>query len=417
MTTVQQPPSSHRRVLDDFPAFGALEGLTFLDTGSVVAEPFACELAAEAGAQVIRLSLPAPDVVETWPEWLRRGLERESTFWSQEDRNKLDVVFDFGKPGAKEVFGRILERVDIWMESSRPGTYAEHYGITDEWAHSINPKLVIVHVSGFGQTGDPNVYERASYDLIGQAYSGFMSENGDPDGPPMKVSPYTNDYITALFSLWSSLAAYISAERTGRGQSIDVAQYECQFKLLASSVMDYTMLGEVHQRAGNFDPIGWHPYGVYPTKDGYIAIGAVGGPFLRMKKVVPGLDQDKYQTLEDQATYGQEIKEIVEGWLSGITSDEVDRILTDNKVPCSKVMTMPDIAESRHYQLRDMLIEWDDEVVGTVKGVGLVPKFAETPSRVWRGAPRRGQDTDAVLAWAGYDADGIQALRRDGVVA
>lgn len=404
------------KVLEDFPAFGSLEGLTFLDTGSVVAEPFACELAAEAGAQVIRLSLPSIDVVEGWPECFHKGTRIESTWWAQEDRNKLDVVFDFTKPGAKEVFGALLKRADIWMESSRPGTYSEHLGITDDWALEQNPRLVIVHISGFGQYGDPSVYKRASYDLIGQAFSGFLNENGQPDGPPMKVSPYINDYVTALFGLWSGLAAYIAVQRTGKGQVVDVAQYECQFKLLATNLMDYLMLGHLHPRSGNYDPSGVHPYGVYPTKDGYIAIGAAGGPFLRLKKVVPGLDQDKFQTVMDQIAHSEEIRDVLLAWLAEKTADEADALLTANGVPCSKVMTIEDITTNDHYRARDMIVEWEDEVGGSVKGTGLVPKFSGTPSRIWRGAPSRGQDTDAVLAWAGFDAAQVQALRASGVV-
>jgi crotonobetainyl-CoA:carnitine CoA-transferase CaiB-like acyl-CoA transferase len=161
-----------KKVHEAFPAFGALEGLTVIDTGSVVAAPFACELAAEAGAQVIRLSLPAPDVLELSPYRLERGDVSVSTWWAQENRNKLNMVFDFTGPDAREVFGELLQRADIWIESSRPGTYPDHLGITDEWAHGINPRLVIVHISGFGQDGDPATFPRASYDVIGQAFSG-----------------------------------------------------------------------------------------------------------------------------------------------------------------------------------------------------------------------------------------------------
>jgi len=403
-------------VLPDFPAFGSLQGLTILDSGVVVAAPFACELAAEAGAQVIRIELPAPDVLRTWPDCFHKGGEAEASWWAQEDRNKLGMVINFANPGAKAVFAELVKKADIWMESSIPGTYSEHLGITDEWLHELNPRLVIVHVSGFGQYGDPATYRRASYDLIGQAFSGFMGLNGEPDGPPMKSSPYTNDYITSLYALWSALAAYISAQRTGRGQVIDVAQYECQFKMLAATAIDHLMFGHDHPRAGNFDPAGWHPYGVYPTKDGYLSIGAVGGPFQRMKKLVPGLDLDKYQTLTDQTVYGEEIKALVEAWLSELNSDEAEAILTANKIPASKVMGMDDIAKHPHYAARDMIIEWEDPVGGKIKGVGVVPKFSDTPSKVWRGAPSRGQDTDAILAWAGFDSDQIEALKNQGAV-
>ncbi len=403
-------------VLEGFPLFGALQGLTVIDTGTVVAAPFACELAAEAGAQVIRVSLPGPDILELSPYRLQDGDASVSTWWAQENRNKLDLVVDLTRPESKDVLGALLARADIWIESSRPGTYSERLGLSDEWALGINPRLVVVHVSGFGQDGDPDTYERASYDVIGQAFSGSMSINGDPDGPPMKSNPFANDYVTALFALWSALAAYISVQRTGRGQVVDVAQYECQFKLLACGLMDYLMLGEEHPRTGNDDPSGLQPYGVYPTGDGYISIGAIGGPFLRLKQVVPGLDRDDLQTVVDQIVHAEEIKRLVVDWLAGRTADEAERVLTARNIPCSKVMTVPDIARHPHYRARDMLIEWEDDIGGTVRGTGVVPKFSGTPGRVWRGAPTRGKDTDAVLAWLGYDAQRIAGLRGAGAV-
>src|SRR5664280_2992918 len=146
-------------VLGEFPAFGALQGLTVIDTGTVVAAPFACELAADAGAQVIRVSLPGPDILELSPYRLENGEASVSTWWAQENRNKLDIVLDLASPEAKEILGGLLARADIWIESSRPGTYAENLGLTDEWALSVNPRLVIVHVSGFGQDGDPGTYK------------------------------------------------------------------------------------------------------------------------------------------------------------------------------------------------------------------------------------------------------------------
>ncbi|MGO8872932.1 MAG: CaiB/BaiF CoA transferase family protein [Acidimicrobiales bacterium] len=406
-----------KKVHEAFPSFGALEGLTVIDTGSVVAAPFACELAAEAGAQVIRLSLPAPDVLELSPYRLESRDVSVSTWWAQENRNKLNMVFDFTGPGAKEVFGELLKGADIWIESSRPGTYPDHLGITDEWAHGINPRLVIVHISGFGQDGDPATYRRTSYDVIGQAFSGFMSLNGDPDGPPMKTNPFVNDYVTGLFALWSALAGYICVHRTGLGQSIDVAQYECQFKLLACGLMDYLMLGVEHPRTGNDDPSGVQPYGIYPTKVGYISIGALGGPFLRLKSVVPGLDHERLQTVVDQIVYADEIKRCVTAWLADLTADEAVQILTSLNIPSSKVMDIRDIAADPHYRARDMIIEWEDEVGGTVRGTGLVPKFSGTPGEVWRGAPTRGRDTVAVLEWAGFDESRIAELRSVGTVA
>jgi len=400
-----------------FPSFGSLEGLTVIDTGSVVAAPFACELAAEAGAQVIRLSLPSLDVLELSPYRLERDGVSVSTWWIQENRNKLDMVFDFRGPDASEVFGELLRGADIWIESSKPGTYPDHLGITDEWALGINPRLVIVHVSGFGQDGDPDTFRRASYDVIGQAFSGSMSLNGESGSPPTKMNPFVNDYVTGLFALWSALAGYIAVQRTGRGQSIDVAQYECQFKLLACGLMDYLMLGVEHPRTGNDDPSGVQPYGIYPTREGYVSIGAIGGPFLRLKTVVPGLDQDHLQTVVDQIVHAEEIRGCMTAWLADLTADEAVRVLTSLDIPSSKVMDVADIIADPHYRAREMIMEWEDEVGGTVRGTGLVPKFSGTPGRVWRGAPTRGRDTDAILAWAGFDEARIAGLRATGTVA
>ena len=413
-TPIDRPGRPH--VLDGFPLFGALQGLTVVDTGTVVAAPFACELAAEAGAQVIRVSLPDPDILELSPYRLQNGEVSVSTWWAQENRNKLDMVLDLTMSESKEILGALLARADIWIESSRPGTYSERLGLTDKWALGNNPRLVVVHVSGFGQDGDPGTFKRASYDVIGQAFSGFMGMNGDPDGPPMKSNPYANDYVTALFALWSGLAAYISVQRTGHGQVVDVAQYECQFKLLACVLMDYLMLGEEHPRNGNNDPSGLQPYGIYPTGDGYITIGAIGGPFLRLKQVVPGLDLDNLQTVVDQIVHAEEIRQLVVDWLADRSADEAEQILNAHNIPCSKVMAAPDIARNPHYRAREMLIEWDDDIGGTIQGTGLVPKFSGTPSQVWRGAPTRGKDTEAVLDWLGYDESRIAALRKTGVV-
>jgi crotonobetainyl-CoA:carnitine CoA-transferase CaiB-like acyl-CoA transferase len=159
------------------------------------------------------------------------------------------------------------------------------------------------------------------------------------------------------------------------------------------------------------------PYGIYPTADGYLSIGAIGGPFLRLKEVVPGLDQDRLQTVVDQIVHADEIRRLVVDWLADRTATEAEQVLNAHDIPCSKVMTAPDIADDPHYRAREMLIEWEDDVGGKVRGTGVVPKFSGTPSKVWRGAPGRGKDTDAVLAWLGFDDRRAAELRDAGVVS
>src|SRR5208283_4159396 len=210
--------------------FGPLQGVKIVSTGTLIAQPFAAELAAEMGAEVIQVERPGSGDAG----WRTIGIRFDakdgsapvSTNFIQERRNVFCVTLDFSKPKGKELFLKLVARADIWMESSKPGSYTR-WGLDDASVWKVNPKLVITHVSGFGQSGDPDWVRRASYDIVGQAVAGTMYQTGSPDPePPMRAVPWIGDYMTAMFTLWSSLAALTYARSTGKGQSIDLAQYE-----------------------------------------------------------------------------------------------------------------------------------------------------------------------------------------------
>lgn len=192
----------------DIPQFGQLSGLKVLSTGTVVAQPYAAMLMAEAGATVIHVeSTLAPDTC--------RAIKYA---WNQEHRNELAMALNIPSPEGREIFLKLIRWADIWMESSNGGTY-QKWGLTDEYLWEHNPKLVIVHVSGFGQEGDPQYVSRASYDAIGQAFGGYMFINGMPEpNPPMRAVPYTCDYVTALNACWAALAGLhqCAEDRQGR---------------------------------------------------------------------------------------------------------------------------------------------------------------------------------------------------------
>jgi crotonobetainyl-CoA:carnitine CoA-transferase CaiB-like acyl-CoA transferase len=406
---------SFKPVLSDFPAFGALQGIRILDCGALIAVPWACTLAAECGAEVIKIEPPRGDTLRTVVT-MADGQEPRPNYWAQDSRGKLDMVLDYANPEAKEVLARLLKESDIWMESSIPGTFSKKYGITDEWIHSVNPKIVIVHESGYGQTGDPDYVKRGSYDMIGQAFGGLCSQIGFPDGPPMRTGPAVNDYLTALWVLWSALAAYISAQKTGKGQVVDIAQYECQFRTMETFAIDYFDMGIVRQRSGNEHPGGIQPYGIFPCKDGYICFGAIGSPFSRVKEVITPLETGKYNNIVDQHLYKDEIADIIIEWLKDKEGIEVEEMLNAKDVPCCRIMNMPEIAVNPQYSARDMFLEWEDPTVGKVKGAGLVPKFSGTPNQVWRGAPELGMDTKEILQRVGYSNDEIKDLMKKEVV-
>jgi L-carnitine CoA-transferase len=193
-------------------------------------------------------------------------------------------------PG-RELFLKLLGAAHIWMESSKPGAY-EQWGLDDETAKRANPRLVITHVSGYGQSGDPDYLGRASYDMIGQAFGGLMYQTGFPDPlPPARAAPWTADYITALFALWSSLAAYIYAERTGRGQSIDVSQFECIHHTLGGTMIEYFSKGAIRERSGN-KATAFQPYDTFQARDGWVALAAVGQVVFERVLPVIGLDPE-----------------------------------------------------------------------------------------------------------------------------
>src|SRR5262245_37993189 len=201
-------------------AFGPLQGLKILSTGTLIAQPFAGHLAAAFGAEVIQVEHPS-GTVDPWRTLdapvEAHGMKVSSSF-IQERRNAFYITLDMSTPEGRAIFLRLVQTRDIWMESSKPGTYAK-WGLSDAVVQDANPSLVITHVSGYGQSGHADYLGRASYDMIGQAFGGLMHQTGFPDpDPPVRANPWTADYITALFCLWSSLAGYIYAQRTGKGQ-------------------------------------------------------------------------------------------------------------------------------------------------------------------------------------------------------
>ncbi len=401
--------------------FGPLQGVRILSSGTLIAQPFAAELAAEMGAEIIQIERPGQG-----DTWRSLGIRLESlddgppiaTNWIQERRNVFCVTLDLAKPRGREIFLGLIPSCDIWMESSKPGSYGK-WGLSDEEIWKKNPKLVITHVSGYGQHGHPNYVRRASYDAIAQAFGGMMYQTGFPENPPTRAVPWTGDYITALFALWSSLAGLRYAMTHGRGQAIDLAQYEAIHRTLGGTMIEYFQKGLVRERLGNRGS-GMQPLDSFETKDGFVMICAGAEPYIRLLSVI-GLNPDdpKWQTAKTQleSIEGIELDAILRGWVAERTTAEVVGILNAAQVPCSSMMSAKDMAQDPHYRARGMNIEWDDLQAGRVKGIGIVPKFSETPGKVWRGAPKLGHDNERVYCeLLGMSNEEIEALSRDQII-
>ena len=403
--------------------FGPLQGVRIISSGTIIAQPIAAGMAAEMGAEVIQIERPGQgDAV-----W--RNLEfpihadngaTVAAGWVQGRRNSFHVTLSLDTPKGKEVFLNLIQQSDIWMESSIPGTYAD-WGLDDETVLKANPRLVICHVSGYGQVGHPDYLKRASYDFIGQAFGGLMNLTGFPDpDPPVRAAPWTGDFITALFCLWSSLAGYIHAQRTGVGQSIDLAQYEAVHHILAGTMVAYYELDLNRERSGNAAGL-VQPYDSFLAQDGWVVIAAVGTTFDRVCRL---LDLDptdaKWRSAytETQSPEGIEFDAILRGWVSERTVKEVVEIMNAAQIGCCSIMTPKDMAEDPHYEARNVHTEWEDVQLGRkVKGVGITPKFSHTPGEIWRGSVALGYDNETVYErLLGMSASEMEQLKEQGVI-
>ena len=402
--------------------FGALQGIRIVSTGTIIAQPFAAAMAAEMGAEVVQIERPGVGDVWRNLEFPIEDGEHPGTAagWVQDRRNTHHITLDLSVPQGKELFLGLISQADIWMEASIPGTYAK-WGLDDQTVLEANPRVVIAHVSGYGQNGHPDYLGRASYDFIGQAFGGMMNLTGFPDPePPVRAAPWIGDRITSLFCLWSSLAAYIYAQRTGEGQVIDVAQYEAVHHILAGTMVAFYELGLERGRSGNKAGL-FQPYDVFQAKDGWVIVAAVGTVFNRVCRVLDlDPDEERWQIarLEPDAIEGIEFDAILRGWVEERTIAQVVETMNAAQVASCPIMTPRDMAQDPHYEMRNMHIEWEDINLGRkVKGVGITPKFSVTPGKVWRGSVPLGYDNETVFTKVlGLSPEELARLQEQGIV-
>jgi crotonobetainyl-CoA:carnitine CoA-transferase CaiB-like acyl-CoA transferase len=405
------------------PGYGPLAGIRVLDSARFVAGPWAATYLGEFGARVIHVEGPPfgppyADATRTLRPLLPGGTlgEEVSESWVQYSRNKLSVGVDIRAPEGRAVFLDLARSSDIWIESSRPGTY-DRLQLSDDEMWAANPRLTIVHVSGHGQTGDPARVESPSYDLTAQAYSGYLSLQGKPDpDAPMRSGTALNDTVTGLAAATAGLMGYIHAQRTGTGQAVDVAQYEIFFVLLENLALDYFMRGVVRGRFGT-GHARLHPYDVHRALDGWVVVAAPTPEAWSALKTVIGFRDPVFDDRDYRLAHREPVDRAIAAFCATRTRDELERIGREHDVAISRVFDIADIAHDSHYRKRGMFLEWTDPVAGRVKGAGVAPKFSGTPGGVWRGAPWLGQDNAAVLQGIlGYSEEHVAQLRAAGIV-
>ena len=386
-----------------------LEGLKVVELGQLIAGPFAGKCFAEFGAEVIKIEPPEGDPLRKWRK-LHHGT---SLWWYVQNRNKKSVTVDLRLPEGQEVVRRILRDADIVIENFRPGTL-EKWGLGYDRLAAENPGLVMLRLSGFGQTGPYR--DRAGFGAIGESMGGLRYVTGFPDRPPVRPNLSIGDALASLHGVIGVLMALHHRDANGgKGQVIDVALYEAVFNMMEGALPEYDLFKEVRERTGS-NLTGIVPSNTYLTRDGqHVVIGAnADSIFKRLMKVIGRADLADDPSLSDnagRAKRGDELDRVIGEWTARCDAGEVVKILTEAQVPNGKIYSMADIARDAQYLARDMIREVRLEDGTPLKVPGIVPKLSATPGDIeWIG-PELGEHTAAVLAAHGYSEAKIAALK------
>jgi crotonobetainyl-CoA:carnitine CoA-transferase CaiB-like acyl-CoA transferase len=398
----------------DRAATGPLAGYRVLELGSTVAGPFCGRLLADFGAEVIKVEPAEGDAVRT----MGKRFEGESLYAASILRNKSLISLDLRSEEGRDILRRLVKQCDVLVENFRPGQL-EKWGMDYEALSAINPGLVMVRISGFGQTGPYR--ERPGYGVIGEAVSGLRHVTGDPDRPPTRAAVSLTDNFTGLYAAFGAVMALLERGRSGKGQLIDAALYECAFSFMEPHVPAYEKLGHIANRAGSRLPDST-PNNLYPTRDGSnIHITAMGeAVFKRLAAAMrrPELCEDpKYATARARSDNHEVLDALIGDWTRAHDLADMERILQDAAVPATRIYTMADIFADPHFRARQMLLDVPHEGLGHVTMAGVVPKLSRTPGQVHQGGGAVGRDTQRVLSeLAGFSADEIERLQASGVV-
>ena len=392
---------------------GALEGLRVIEMGSLIAGPFCGQLMGDMGADVIKIEAPGEgDPMRQW------GQGAKPAWWRVIGRNKRSVSLDLRKSRGQEIARELAASADILIENFRPGTL-EKWGMSPEALYAINPRLIIVRVSGYGQTGP--YADRAGFGLVGEAMGGWRYLVGEPDRPPARMGISIGDTLAASYGCMGALAALHHRDKTGRGQVVDSALYESVLQVTESLLADYGASGHMRTRSGSILP-GIAPSNAYPCSDGDIVIGANQDKvFARFAETIgkPEWAEDvRYKTHHARGERQVELDNLISDWTRQHTVAEVDAIMSEAGVPAGPIYR-PDQMLSDPQFLSRHAIHWEDHPrLGRIPMQNVFPKLSETPGAVRRPAPDTvGQHTDEVLGvLLGFDAVMLAKLRSDGVI-
>ena len=386
-----------------------LTGVKVVELGQLIAGPFAGKFFADFGAEVIKIEPPGGDPLRQWRK-LHRGT---SLWWYVQNRNKKSVTADLRRPEGQEIVRRIAKDADVVIENFRPGTL-EKWGLGYDSLAADNPGLVMLRLSGFGQSGPYR--DRTGFGAIAESMGGLRYVTGFPDRPPVRPNLSIGDALASLHGVIGALIALRHRDANGgRGQVVDVALYEAVFNMMEGALPEYDLFGEMRERTGT-NLTGIVPSNTYLTRDGqHIVIGAnADSIFRRLMQMIGRNDLADDPSLADNAGRSKRADELdaaIGGWTAGHDAEAVLRALNEAQVPSGKIYSMADIAADAQYLARNMIRQVQLPDGTQLKVPGIVPKLSATPGEIdWVG-PGLGEHTDAVLAAHGYAREEIADLR------
>jgi len=386
-----------------------LHGLKVIELGQLIAGPFAGKFFSEFGAEVIKIEPPEGDPLRKW----RKLHQGTSLWWYVQNRNKKSVTVNLRTPEGQEVVRRIARGADVVIENFRPGTL-EKWGLGYDQLAADNPGLVMLRLSGFGQTGPYR--DRAGFGAIAESMGGLRYVTGFPDRPPVRPNLSIGDALASLHGVVGAMMALHHRNANGgKGQVVDVALYEAVFNMMEGALPEYDLFEEVRERTGS-NLTGIVPSNTYLTRDAqHVVIGAnADSIFKRLMKVIGRADLADDPLLADnagRANRGEELDAVIGEWTAKHDADDVVKALNEAQVPNGKIYSMADIARDAQYLARDMIRQIRLKDGTLLKVPGIVPKLSATPGDIEWSGPELGEHTAAVLAAHGYSAGEIAGLK------
>ena len=399
----------------DTPVTGPLAGLKVVELGQLIAGPFAAKTLADFGADIVKIEPPgAGDPLRQW----RLIKDGTSVWWQVQSRNKRSLALDLRDAQAQEIVRRLVRDADILIENFRPGAM-EGWGLGPDALLALNPRLIMLRVSGYGQSGPYR--DKPGFGVVAEAMGGLRHLTAEPGRVPVRVGVSIGDTLASLHGVIGILIALQERQRSGLGQVIDVALFEAVFNCMESLLPEYSAFGAVREPAGSALP-GIAPSNAYRCADGGYALIAGNGDsiFKRLMTAIRRDDLGRDPALADNSGRVARVAEIdaaIGAWAARRSVTEVLAALDAAAVPAGRIYSVADIAADPHYQARGMIetVRMPDGSALSVPGI--VPKLSRTPGSHRRNAPALGQDTDAVLGEIGLTPAQIQALKDKGIIA